>query len=124
MASDKNYTKKINRYLIRTIYGTFPQCDLVTSRQEMSKRAKFIKTLLFFKRINFELSRNIMHQMKSLSESFIPPLTATETLYYPGYVRQQQKKRQIQAKRENLHEETCSKTVSQPIKIKADHEKD
>ena len=49
MASDKTYTKKVNLYFIRTKYGTYPQCDLITSRQEMSKRAKFNKTLLFRK---------------------------------------------------------------------------
>ena len=79
MASDKTYTQKINMYFIRTKYGTYPQCDLVTSRQEMSKRAKFNKPLLFLKRINFELIRNIMHQMISLSDSFIPPQRAIET---------------------------------------------
>ena len=49
MASDKTYTKKVNLYFIRTKYGTYPQCDLVTSRQEMGERAKFNKTLLFEK---------------------------------------------------------------------------
>ena len=47
MASDKTYTKKINLYFVRTKYGNFPQCDLVTSRQEISKRAMFNKTMLF-----------------------------------------------------------------------------
>ena len=75
MASDKIYTRNINRHLFGTKYGTFPQSDLATSRQEISKREQFIKTLLFFlkkKRIIFELIRNITHQMKSLRESFIP----------------------------------------------------
>ena len=44
---EKTYTKKVNLYFIRTKYGTYPQCELVTSRQEMSKRANFNKTLLF-----------------------------------------------------------------------------
>ena len=48
MASDKTYTKKVNLYFIRTKYGTYPQCDLVTCRQEVSKRAKFKKTLPFW----------------------------------------------------------------------------
>ena len=46
MASDKTYLP-VNLYFIRTKYATNPQCDLVTSRQEMSKRAKCNKTLLF-----------------------------------------------------------------------------
>ena len=49
MASDKTYTKKVNLYFNRTKYGTYTQCDLLTSREEMSKRAKFNKTLLFRK---------------------------------------------------------------------------
>ena len=55
MASDKIYTQKINRHFFGLKYGTFPQCDLAKSRLEMSKGAKFIKTLLFFKR---ELNSN------------------------------------------------------------------
>ena len=46
MASDQTYTKKNNLYFIRKQYGTFPQCNLVTNRQEMSKRAKLNKTPL------------------------------------------------------------------------------
>ena len=69
MASDKIYTQKINRHFFGTKYGTFPQCDLATSRLEMSKGAKFIKILLLKK---IEMIRNITHQMKSLRESFIP----------------------------------------------------
>ena len=67
MASDKIYTPQINRHFFGLKYGTFPQSDWATSRLEMSKGAKFIKTLLFFeKRIKFKLIRNITHQMKSL----------------------------------------------------------
>ena len=44
MASDKTYTKKVKPYFIRTKYGTYSQCNFVTSRQEMSKRAKLNKT--------------------------------------------------------------------------------
>ena len=85
MASDKTYTEKVNLYYIRTIFRTYPQCDLVISRQEMSKRAKFNKILLFLKRKNFELIRNIMHQMKSMRDSFIPPQRAIETFICPLY---------------------------------------
>ena len=47
--------------------GTFLQCDLATSRLEMSKSSKsLLKHCFFKKRINFELIRNITHQMKSL----------------------------------------------------------
>ena len=47
IASDQTYTKKNNLYFIRKKNGTFPQCNLVTGRQEMSKRSKFNKALLF-----------------------------------------------------------------------------
>ena len=61
------------------------------------------------KRKNFEQIRNIMHQTKSLRDSFIPPQRAIETLHYTGYVIRLQKERRIQAKRKknarkNLHE--------------------
>ena len=36
--------------------------------------------------MNFKLLRNIMHQTKSLRDSFIPPQGAIETFHYPGYV--------------------------------------
>ena len=49
MASDKTYNRKIDLYFFRTKCGTFPQRDLVISRQEMRKRAQFIKTLVFLK---------------------------------------------------------------------------
>ena len=82
------------------------------------QKGKFKKTLLFLKRIVFELIRNIMHQMKSLRDSFIPPQRAIHTLHYPGYVKRLQKERRIQAKRKNLHEKICMKTMPQPINIK------
>ena len=65
--------KMINRYFIREKYGTFPQCDWITTERELIKGAKFKKTLLILKGTNFKLIRNIMHQMKSLRGSFIPP---------------------------------------------------
>ena len=55
--------------------------------------------------------------MKSLRDSFIPPQSAIETFHYPVYVIQLQKERPIQAKRKNLHEKICTKTMSQPINI-------
>ena len=73
MASDKIYTREINRHFFGTTYGTFSQCDLATSRLEKSKRGKVYKNLFFKKkRIKFELIRNITHQMKSVRDSFIP----------------------------------------------------
>ena len=50
--------------------------------------------------------------MKSLRESFIPPKRATEAFHYPGYVIRLQKQRQIKAKRKNLHDKLCTKTMS------------
>ena len=47
MTSDKTYTKTINLLIIRKKYGKYPQCDLVTCRQKISKKAKFNETLLF-----------------------------------------------------------------------------
>ena len=73
------------------------------SRQEMSKKAKFNKTLRFLKRKNFELIRNIMHQMKSLRDYFRPPQRAIETPHWTGYVIRLQKERRIQAKSKKLH---------------------
>ena len=61
------------------------------SARNKQKRQKFIKILLFFKRIEFELIRNITHQMKSLRESFIPQYRATEAFHHPGYVIRLQK---------------------------------
>ena len=49
MASDKLYTKKTNLYFIGTKYGTYPQSDLVKSRQELSKRGKNLIKHCFFK---------------------------------------------------------------------------
>ena len=51
------------------------------------------------KRKNFELIRNIMHQMESLRDFFIPPQGAINTLHYPGYVIRLKKERPIEAKR-------------------------
>ena len=83
------------------------------SARNGQKRQKFIKTLLFFrKRIKLELIRNITNQMKSLRESFIPQLRATEVFHYPGYVKQLQKERRRQAKTKNLHKKLCTKTMS------------
>ena len=43
-ASDKIYAQMINRHFFGTKYGTkhgtFPQCDLATTRLEMSKNGK------------------------------------------------------------------------------------
>ena len=50
MASDKTCTKKINPYSIRKKDGIFAERELVTSRQEMSERANFHITLLFFEK--------------------------------------------------------------------------
>ena len=81
MASDKIYTKTINRYF------------LVSTRNEQ-KRQKFKKTLLFLKkRSKFELIRNITHQFKSLRESFIPQQRAPEAFHYPAFVIRLQKER-------------------------------
>ena len=59
-----------------------------------------------------------MHQMKSLRDYFTPQQRVSETFHYPGYVIRLQKERQIQAKKKNLHEKVCTKTMSQPINIK------
>ena len=50
MASDKVYTQKINRKFFGTKYGTFSQCDMATSRLEMSKRRKVYKNIAFFEK--------------------------------------------------------------------------
>ena len=103
MASDKTYTEKVNLYFIRTKYGNYPQFD-----KKWAKGQYLIKHC-FLKRINFELIRNIMHQVKSLRDSFIPPQRTIETFQYPRYVIRLQKERRIQAKRKNLHEKICTK---------------
>ena len=56
MASDKIYTQKINRHFFGTKYGIFPQCDLATSRLEMSKRGNVYKNINFF--LKKELNSN------------------------------------------------------------------
>ena len=45
---------------------------------------------------------NVMLQMKSMRDSFRPPLWAIESFLYPGYVIRQRKERQTQAKRKPL----------------------
>ena len=70
----------------------------------MSKKVKSKENIAFLKLKKFELIRNIMHQMKSLRDSFISPQRAIETLHCPGYVIRLQKERRMQAKRKKLHE--------------------
>ena len=71
------------------------------------------------KRINFELIRNIMHQMKSLRNSSIPPPRAIETYHYPGYVIRLQKERRTNTgKKKKFAQKNCKKTVPQPTNIK------
>ena len=52
-----------------------------------------------------------------MRDSFIPPQRAIDTFHYPGFVIRLQKERRTQAKRKNLHEKICTKTMSQPINI-------
>ena len=105
MASDKNYTKKINRYFLDKLWDFFSMRLGNKSARNEQKQQKFIKTLLLLKKRNkFELIRNSTHQMKSLRESFIPQKRVTEAFNCPGYVIRIQKERQIQAKTKKLHE--------------------
>ena len=62
----KYILNKINLYFNRKKYVNYPQCDLIINQQEMSKRAKFNKTLLFLKRNNVKLIRNNMNLLKLL----------------------------------------------------------
>ena len=116
IASDKFYTPKINRHFFGTKYGTFSQCDLTTSRLEISERGKVYKNIAFFfkKGIKFVLIRNITHQMKSLRESFIPQKRTIEASNNPGY---EIRLKQNDNYRQNLHEKLCTKTVS-PLSVK------
>ena len=59
------------------------------------KGQSLLKHCIFFKkkRIEFELIKNITHQMKSLGESFTPQQGVTEAFHYTGYVTRLQKKR-------------------------------
>ena len=82
---------------MRKKYGIFPQCDLITSPQEMSKSSKFNKTLLSLKRINVKLIKTLC--INEISESFfLPQPSAIDSFHYPGYVKRLQKERQKQAK--------------------------
>ena len=72
MVSDKTYTKKFNLYFIRTKYELILNATWSQVGKKWAKGQNLIKHC-FLKRINFELIRNIMHQMKSLRDSFIPP---------------------------------------------------
>ena len=72
MPSDKVNPKKNILHLIKEKYGTFAQCDLVTSPQKVNKRQNLTKHSFFLKSITVKLITNVMHQMKSLRDSFIP----------------------------------------------------
>ena len=67
--------------------------------------------------------RNIMHQMKSLRDSFLFAERTIEIFHYPGYVIRQQKERQKKGEKEksarkNLNEKICTRTMSQLLNIR------
>ena len=68
----------------------------------MSKKAKYNKTMLFFKTINSKLTKNIMHQVKSLGKfqqrSFI-----TQDVSY-DYKKNDKYRRKGKHCRQNLNE--------------------
>ena len=101
---NQTYTKKINLDFIDKIWDFSSMQIGNKSIINKQKGQSIMKTLLFLKRINFKLIRYIMHQMKSLKDSFITPSRALEIFHYPGYVIRLQKRMTNTGKKEKeLH---------------------
>ena len=92
-ASDKTYIRKVNLYFIRTKYGTITSMQIGNKPTRNEQKGNDGENIACLKRNNFELIRNVMHQLKSLRDYFIPQRREIDTSHYPGYVKRLQKER-------------------------------